>query len=203
MDNDKILPVIVGKFVGSKEKRPAAKSRLNAHIKYIEYRKMSQSETREDRYIFSSDSDHVQRNDVVTDIMDHTSYSALYHKIVLSPENYEHVGDYRKWTRDIMNDLQAYKGLTLHWYAVVQAHDRENVDVPHVHIVLAGAGEGEDGKKETVRMDVKDYAFMRQSGREHSDYEFYRDMKQEWLELDTDTFDTTIKDHEEEQTIDH
>ena len=117
---DKMLPVVVGKFVASKEKRPAAKSRLNAHIKYIEYRKKSPEETKEDRYIFSTENDHVQRGDVVTDIMDHTSYSALYHKIVLTPAEYEHVEDYRKWTRDIMRDLQEHKGITLHWYAVVQ-----------------------------------------------------------------------------------
>ena len=37
---------------------------------------------------------------------------------------------------------------------------------------------------------------MRQSGRGHSDYAFYRDLEQEWLELDTDIFDTTVQDHE-------
>jgi hypothetical protein len=202
---DKMLPVVVGKFVASKEKRPAAKSRLNAHIKYIEYRKKSPEETKEDRYIFSADNDHVQRREVVTDIMDHTSYSALYHKIVLTPAEYEHVEDYRQWTRDIMRDLQEHKGITLHWYAVVQTHERENINAPHVHIVLAGAGEAQDtGNKTTVRMDAaKDYAFMRQSGRDHSDYEFYRDLQQEWLELDADIFDTTIQDHQEEQLISH
>jgi hypothetical protein len=44
---------------------------------------------------------------------------------------------------------------------------------------------------------------MRQSGRDHSDYEFYRDLQQEWLELDADIFDTTIQDHQEEQLISH
>ena len=53
-------------------------------------------------------------------------------------------------------------------------------------------------------MDAKtDYAHMWQSGRDHSDYAFYRDLEREWLELDNDTFDTTVQDHEEEQVIDH
>lgn len=200
---DKIPPIVVGKFVPSKEKRPVAKAKLNAHLKYNQYRKGFADETREDRYLFSADNDHIQRVDAVNDVFDHTSYSALYHKIVLSPAEYEHVQDFKQWTRDIMNDLQEFKGVTLHWYAVVQSHERENNNTPHVHIVLAGAGEDhQSGKKTTVRMDAKtDYAHMRQSGRDHSDYALYRDLEQEWQDLDM--LDSTVKDQEQEQEIEH
>ncbi len=150
--------------------RDAARARLVSHMKYVEYRSRGE-ETRDDRRIFSKDEDVVSRRDAVEDVMDHTSTSVNYHKIVLSPGKDEPVQDWREWTRDVMHDLEERQGHELHWYAV----HHENTDNPHVHVVLAGAGENREmGKEEPVKLYAGDYQAMRQSGHEHSDHDWYR-----------------------------
>lgn len=152
--------------------REAARARLGSHLKYTEHRsKDLERETRDDRRIFSKDEDVVNRRDAVDGTMEHTSTSANYHKMVLSPGQDEPITDWKEWTREVMHDLEERKGQELHWYAV--KHD--NTDNPHVHVVLAGAGEDkETGKTQPVKMYSPDYRFMEDSGREHSEHEHYR-----------------------------
>jgi hypothetical protein len=161
--------------------RQVGGARCAAHMKYLEYRSLGENETREDRYIFNEESDHVGRREAVDDVMSHTSTAVNYHNIVLSPGENEPVEDYRAWTRDVMNDLEDRQGKELHWYGVV--HD--NTDNPHVHIVLAGAGEDkETGELEPVKMYADDYEFLRESGREHSECHFYQHVEETIRELD-------------------
>jgi len=161
--------------------REAGKARLVAHTKYIEHRSRTENESRDDRRIFTKDEDVVNRRDAVDDIMDHTSTSVNYHKIVLSPGQDEPVQDWREWTREVMADLEEAQGKELHWYAV--KHD--NTDNPHVHVVLAGSGENhETGKEEPVRMYANDYKLMRESGLEHSDHDWYRQIGEQLREYD-------------------
>src|SRR5258708_5983320 len=151
------LPVVKGKYMAGRPTK-AAGSRLSAHVKYNQYRKLGEQETREDRFLFDQENDHVYRQDAVHDIMAHTSSKVLYHKIILSPGEHEHIDDFRQWTRDVMRNLEEQKGIHLHWYAVVQAHEREHTNEPHVHLVLAGAGEDlETSQMKLVRMDRNDY----------------------------------------------
>jgi len=78
-----------------------------------------------------------------------------------------------------MHDLEERKGIHLHWYAVVHAHEREHTNEPHVHLVLAGAGEDlETGKTKAIRIEKTDYACLRQQGREYSNFAFYREQEQ-------------------------
>jgi hypothetical protein len=143
-------------------------------MKYVEHRAMSEQESRDDRRIFSKDEDVVNRRDAVNDVMEHTSTSVNYHKIVLSPGEDEPVADWREWTRDVMRDLEERQGRSLHWYAV--KHD--NTDNPHVHVVLAGAGENhETGKEEAVKLYANDYQFLRESGHAHSEHEWYHQIE--------------------------
>jgi type IV secretory pathway VirD2 relaxase len=161
--------------------REAGGARLVAHFKYIEHRSRTESESRDDRRIFSKDEDVVNRKDAVDDVMDHTSTSVNYHKIVLSPGEDEPVQDWREWTREVMADLEESQGKELHWYAV--KHD--NTDNPHVHVVLAGSGENYDtGREEPVKMYAQDYKLMRESGLEHSDHEWYRQIGEQLREYD-------------------
>ncbi len=151
--------------------RQAAAARLTSHMKYTEHRsKDLERETRDDRRIFSKDQDVVSRKDAVDDVMEHTSTSVNYHKIVLSPGQDEPIQDWREWTREVMHDLEERQGHALHWYAV--KHD--NTDNPHVHVVLAGAGENlETGKTEPVKLYRDDYQALRESGHEHSEHEWH------------------------------
>src|SRR5579883_878073 len=172
---DDTLPVVKGSYIKGKVTKAAAQ-RLTAHFKYNHYRKFGPEETREDRYIFSQEEDNINRKDAVQDVLSHTHSRLNYHKIILSPADYEHIDDYRQWTRDVMRELQERKQIRLHWYAVVQAHEREHTTTPHVHLVLAGAGEDyQTGNQKLVRMDRPDYAFLREQSREQGNYEFYQE----------------------------
>ena len=125
------------------------------------------------------------------EVMDHTSTSVNYHKIVLSPDEKEPVADWREWTREVMDDLQEKQGRELHWYAV----NHDNTDNPHVHVVLAGAGENlETGKTEPVKMYTQDYQLLRESGHEHSEYEWSRQIEGLVKEYDQ-------QDHPERDTV--
>ncbi len=178
------IPVVKGRYVSGKNAK--AGKHLAAHIKYAEYRKRGENETREDRSLFSQEHDHVDRKDAVHDIMSHTNSRVNYHKIIFSPGEHERIDDFRQWIRDQMSDLQERKGVHLHWCAVVHAHEREQTSEPHVHVVLAGAGEDvHTGEQKIVRMDRNDYAFLREQGREHSNYEFYHELDTALRDLDT------------------
>ncbi|GCE19558.1 relaxase/mobilization nuclease domain-containing protein [Dictyobacter kobayashii] len=162
--------------------REAARTRLTAHFKYIEHRSREGSlESRDDRRIFNKDLNVVNRRDAVDDVMQHTSTSVNYHKVVLSPGENEHVNDWREWTRDIMHDLEGAQGRELYWYAVYHS----NTEHPHVHVVIAGAGQNQEtSREEPVKLYTKDYDVLREAGREHSDYHFYELLKEQFQMLE-------------------
>lgn len=161
--------------------RQAGGARLASHLKYLEYRALGPAEDREDRRLFSKESDQVSRHEAVEDVMGHTSTSVNYHRIVLSPGEDEPVSNAREWTRAVMADLEERQGKELHWYAV--AH--ENTDHPHVHLVLAGAGEHQEtGTLEPVKLYAQDYQFLRESGHEHSEHAYYRTIRETVDQLD-------------------
>ena len=84
-----------GRYIrGGTANQASAASHLNSHLKYLERRSRDEQESREDRSIFSKDDDQVNRRDAVDDVMEHTSGSVSYHKIVLSPGDDEPVQDW-------------------------------------------------------------------------------------------------------------
>lgn len=171
-----------GRYVkGGAANRASAAPHLTAHMKYLEHRSRDEQESREDRYLFSKESDHVDRKDAVNDVMEHTSSSVSYHKIVLSPGEDEPVQDWHDWTREVMTDLEEAQGKELHWYAI----HHSNTEHEHVHVVVAGAGEDfETGQEEAVKLYPQDYQQLRESGLEHSDHDFYYQLEDLVKELD-------------------
>lgn len=191
------IPVVKGRYVTGRDAK-AIRKRLAAHLKYAQHRKRGADETREDRAIFNQDREYVERGEAIQDILSHSSRSVSYHKIIFSPGEHEHVDDFRQWIREQMHDLEERKGIHLHWYAVIHAHEREHTDEPHVHVVLAGAGESYcSGEQKTVRMERDDYAFLRERGREHSNYAFYHELDQVLHDL---TMDDTVGHEQPERT---
>jgi len=171
-----------GRYIrGGTVNQASAASHLSSHLKYLEHRSRDEQESREDRFIFSKDDDHVSRRDAMDDVLEHTSHSVSYHKIVLSPGDDEPVQDWREWTREVMADLEAEQGIDLHWYAV----HHSNTEHEHVHLVVAGAGEDrETGHEEAVKLYPEDYQQLRESGHEHSDHDFYYRLEDLVKELD-------------------
>jgi type IV secretory pathway VirD2 relaxase len=154
-------------FKGAKQ----ARRKLSKHLKYLQHRPRDPQHAQEDRRLFSRDQESVTRLDAQHDLMNHRAPAVNYHALILSPDPQEPVTDLRDWTRAIMHDLEQAKGLDLHWYAV---EHHNTVEHPHVHVVLAGAGEARDGTMQTVRLDRRDLDFLRESAFEHSDHELYR-----------------------------
>lgn len=150
---------------------------LNAHVKYIEHRSREVGESSESRALFDAERDRVGREEVVNDVMSHTSPGVSYHKLVLSPADNEPVADWREWTREVMADLENHQGKDLHWYAV--HHD--NTDHGHVHVIIAGQGEDRaSGQATPIGLYEKrgDFRTLIESGRDHSDYDHYQQIQE-------------------------
>ena len=195
--------IIKGRFLRGNRERSA--KHLAAHLRYIEYRRRDEShEDREDRRLFSKESDQVDREEVVNDVMAHTSTSVNYHKLILSPGQDEPVEDYRQWIREVMHYLEEQQGKDLHWYASYHA----NTDHPHVHLILAGAGENpETGEAEPVKLYRDEYQHLRESALDHSDRDWYfqiSDALEEYHRQDAITHEQGYEvSHEDELLASH
>ncbi len=159
-----------------------ASSALSSHLKYLQYRERDPAlESRADRYLFNDEEDHIDRRTVHDDLMGEPAGDIYYHRIILSPAQDEPVEDWREWTRGVMYDLEDRLDRDLDWYAV-QHH---NTDDPHVHVILRGTGfDRETGHEEPVSLTSQDFHSMRESGREHSDYEHYHFLQETLYDLD-------------------
>lgn len=168
----------------SRMSRQKAQSALSSHAKYLQYRERDpQRETKADRQFFNDEHDSLDRRWVVKDVMNEQEQAGdiYYHRIILSPSQEEPVSDWREWTRELMRDLEDRRNQDLNWYAVHHA----NTDDPHVHVILQGSGvDRETGHTEPVALTAEDFRSMRESGREHSDYEHQHFLAEKWRELD-------------------
>jgi len=168
----------------SRVSRKQATSALSSHAKYLQYRERDpEQETKADRQFFNEESDAVDRRWVVKDLLNEEEQvgAMYYHRIILSPSQEEPVSDWREWTREVMADLAEYRDQDLNWYAVHHA----NTDDPHVHVVVQGSGiDRETGEREPVTLTPDDFRIMRESGREHSEYEYQHFLAEQWRDLD-------------------
>ncbi len=196
-------------IVKSKNVRPSrvsqkkASSSLKSHLKYLQYRERDPLlETREDRQVFDKDHDRVDRRTAHDQVMGGAPAGDIYyHRMILSPAADEPVEDLRQWAREIMADLEDRLSQDLDWYAA----QHRNTDDPHVHVVLCGTGTNrETGREELLNLTREDFKAMRESGREHSDYEHYRLVRDTLRELDErDTLPQETPTQEREYVPDH
>lgn len=183
----------------SRVSRQQATSALGSHLKYLQYRERDpERETKADRHFFNDEHDHIDRRGVSKEMMDEQAGDIYYHRIILSPSQEEPVSDWREWTREVMADLEDRFHQDLDWYAVLHA----NTDDPHVHVVLQGTGiDRETGNAEPVTFTPEDFRSMRESGREHSEYEHQHFLAEKLHELDErDTLGREEPEHEPDQS---
>ncbi len=168
----------------SRVSRQKATSALSSHAKYLQYRERDpEQESKEDRQFFNEASDTVDRRWVVKDILNEEEQAGdiYYHRIILSPSQEEQVNDWRAWTREVMADLADSLDQEVKWYAVHHA----NTDDPHVHVILQGSGiDRETGEREPVTLTPDDFRAMRESGHEHSEYEYHHFLAEKWQDID-------------------
>ena len=168
----------------SRVSQDKAQSALSSHAKYLQYRERDpEHETTADRQFFDDEHDAIDRRWVVKDVLNEQEQAGdiYYHRIILSPSQEEPVNDWREWTREVMRDLEDRFDQDMKWYAVHHA----NTDDPHVHVILQGTGiDRETGHAEPVTLTPEDFRRMRESGREHSEYEHQHFLAEKWQELD-------------------
>lgn len=174
----------------SRTSQSKASSALKSHLKYLQYRERDLSqETKEDRHLFDKQRDTVERREVHEQMMDEPAGNIYYHRLILSSAHDEPVENWHEWTRAVMHDLEDRLEMDLEWYAT----HHHNTDDPHMHIVLRGTGTNrETALAESVELNTHDFQAMRESGREHSDYDHYRLIQETLREFDAR--DTTLYD---------
>lgn len=157
-----------------------ATSALQSHLKYLQYRERNpERESKSDRVFFNMGQDRIDRRAIAKDIMAQTG-DIYYHRMMLSPAENEPVTDWKAWTRAVMTDLEKRLGKSLNWYAM----HHHNTDHPHMHIVLQGTGIDHDtGRVAPVALNPQDFKFLKEKGREHSEYEQRRFLEETLREL--------------------
>jgi len=165
--------------------RADAGQRLEAHLKYIQYRAGGEGP----RIVFGETEDALALRDAHEMILDQGRDGLRFHKIVISPAESERVGDWTAFTRQVMDDLGRRVGLQLTWCATVH----QNTDHPHVHIVLAGDGERADGRAVQVRLYTPHYEFLRERAEWHTEQAWDNiavSMREELVPLSPDAVST-------------
>lgn len=150
-----------------------ATSALKSHLKYLQYRERNpERESKSDRAFFNAKQDQIDRRAVAKAVMQGERAGGIYyHRMVLSPAANEPVGDLKAWTRAILSDLSQRLGTDVNWYAM----QHRNTENPHVHVVIQGTGqERSTGRAVPVAFNPQDFKFLRDKGREHSEYELQR-----------------------------
>jgi hypothetical protein len=186
----------------SRVSRGQASSALASHMKYLQYRERNPArETVENRHFFNDEEDHADRRAAHDELMCEPAGDIYYHRIILSPAQDEPVEDWREWTRDVMRDLEDRLNHDLQWYAM----QHQNTDDPHVHVVLRGTGlDRETGHEEAISLTSQDFHAMRESGREHSDYDHYHFIQETLRDLDErDTILHESPEHLHERENEH
>src|SRR6185437_14556588 len=87
----------------------------------------------------------------------------------------EPVEDLRQWTREVIGEFEQQQGKDLYWFGVTHY----NTEHPHVHVIIAGAGENlETGNIEPVKFYRQDYDMLREIAHEHTDYRIIEQFKE-------------------------
>ena len=157
-----------------------ATSFLGNHLKYLQYRDRAEGESKQDRLFFNAERDGLNWRPAANAMMPGERAGDIYfHRMILSPADDEPVADWQAWTRAIMHDLERRLGKSLNWYAT----HHQNTAHPHVHVIMKGTGIDREGRTVPVTLNPQDFKFLREKGREHSEYENQRFLEQTIREL--------------------
>ena len=142
--------------VSGKSPKRVAVARALAHVKYIQHRPGDDREP-EGRKFFDETEDSLDGRSLRKAIRELENSKVVIHKLTLSPE--VEPLDKREFTRDVMQQLAAEKGLDLKWMTV----EHNNTAHHHIHVVVLG----KDKNGKSVRIDRDDYSKLRDWGDRH------------------------------------
>jgi hypothetical protein len=130
----------------------------------MQFRPLGPREQPAHRRLFGPGGDGVSWHAAEEELLRHAARRVLFHRIVLSAGAPGEELDLRRWTRLVMGSLGRQLGMELHWVAAVHG----NTDHPHVHVLLAGAGERRGGP-EPVLLRSAHYVALREAGDRFAD----------------------------------
>jgi hypothetical protein len=165
----------------SKYSAQKATSFARNHLKYLQYRGRTAQESKNDRLFFNAGQDRLNWRPVVQAMTQGERAGDIYfHRMIFSPADNEPVPDWKAWTRAIMADLEKRLGKSLNWYAV----HHQNTAHPHMHVIMKGTGiDHTTGLAVPVTLNPQDFKFIRDKGREHSEYENQRFLEETLRQL--------------------
>lgn len=137
-----------------------------AHIKYIQHRSGKDKEAKR-RALFTDREDSTDAKVIRELVRDSTGRGVIIHKLTIAPEI--NPKNPEEFTREVMSQLGAEKGLNLEWWAVCH----RNTDHHHIHVVVLP--KDRDGRQ--VRFDKNDYQLLKEFGDEYLERTQYADYR--------------------------
>lgn len=159
------MSVVIHGYISARDKRSRVKGksprrvavgRALAHVKYIQHRP-GEDRGPEGRKFFDDTEDNLDGRSQRKAIRELEDSKVVIHKLTLSPE-IEPI-DKREFTREVMQQLSAEKGLDLKWMAV----EHNNTAHHHIHVVVLG----KDKNGKSVRINRDDYSKLREWSDRH------------------------------------
>ena len=142
--------------VAGRSPKVVAVGRALAHVKYIQHRP-GDDKPPDGRTFFDETEENLDGRSLRKAIKELEDSKVVAHKLTLSPE-IEPL-DKKEYTREVMQQLAAEKGLDLKWMAV----EHNNTAHHHIHVVILG----KDKNGKSVRIDKQDYPKLREWGDRH------------------------------------
>ena len=139
--------------IGGRSPRLVAVERALAHVKYIQHRPGDDREPG-GRTFFDELDDNLDGRSLRKAIKDLEDSKVVVHKLTLAPEI--DPLDKRQYTREVMHELAAEKGLDLRWFAI----EHNNTNHHHIHVVVLG----KDSHGKDVRIEKAHYAKLKEWG---------------------------------------
>lgn len=139
--------------VGGRSAKRVAVERALAHVKYIQHRPGDDRDPG-GRKLFDELEDNLDGRKLRKAIRELEDSKVVVHKLTLAPEI--DPLDKRQYTREVMHQLAAEKGLDLKWFGV----EHNNTLHHHIHVVVLG----KDGSGRDVRIEKGDYARLKDWG---------------------------------------
>lgn len=136
------------------------------HIKYIQHRAGKDKEEKR-RDVFTEREDSADPKVLREIVKDYTGRSVVVHKLTLAPE--VRPNNPEEFTREVLSQLGAEKGVDLQWWAVVH----RNTEHHHIHVVVLP----KDANGRQVRFDKDDYQLMKQFGDDYLERTQYADCR--------------------------
>ncbi len=136
------------------------------HIKYIQFRAGKDKEEKR-REVFTDREDSADAKALRDIVSLYKGRGVVIHKLTLAPE--VSPNNPEEFTREVMSQLGAEKGLNLQWWAVVHS----NTDHRHIHVVVLP--KDTDGRQ--VLIGKSDYRLMKEYGDKYLERTQYADCR--------------------------